>query len=206
MQGTEEWKESRRGKVTASHIADIMATGKGGKPSASRENYLIEKALERVTGNHAPDSFKSAAMQRGTELEPIARAEYELATGSDVDEVDLIDHPTLPNTGASPDGRVSVEGMVEIKCPEQKQHLVTLRTREIKREYMLQMQWQMECDRRQWCDFVSYNPDYPEKLRMVVIRVERNERLLEEIRAAVIAAEEDIVRIVVEITDMEEKA
>ena len=202
MQGTTEWLETRRGKITASRISDIMANGRGGKPSATRENYLVELALQRVTGIVSSDGFVSAAMQRGTELEPIARAEYEVTSGNDVDEVDFVDHPLLARCGASPDGLVGLDGLVEIKCPQAKQHLSTLRTRDIDRGYMLQIQWQLACTRRDWCDFVSYNPEFPERLRLVVIRVPRDDGMLEQITAAVQEAEAEICATVAEIEQM----
>ena len=203
MQGTEQWFEMRRGKITASRISDIMASGRGGKPSATRENYLIELALERVTGNVTEDGYTSHAMRRGTEVEPIARAEYEISTGYDVDQVDFVDHEYLANTGASPDGLVRKDGMVEIKCPQPKAHLETLRSREIDRKYMLQMQWQMECADRQWCDYVSYNPDFPERLRLVVSRVKYDEPMVLQIRDAVEQAEREITELVRSIVAME---
>ena len=203
MQGNDEWREMRRGKITASRISDIMASGRGGKPSATRENYLIELALERATGKVAANGFTSYAMQRGTELEPIARAEYEISTGYDVDQVDFVEHEYLANTGASPDGLIRKDGMVEIKCPQPKAHLDTLRSKTIDRQYMLQMQWQMECADRQWCDYVSYNPDFPELLRLVVIRVKYDEPMVLQIRDAVEQAEREITELVRSIVAME---
>jgi putative phage-type endonuclease len=200
MQGNKEWKETRRGKITASRIADLMATGRGGKPSATRENYLIEKALERITGNPTPDSFQSNAMMIGSEREPIARGEYEAYMGEDVEEIDFVDHPTLPSSGCSPDGLISTDGLVEIKCPQPKKHFVTLRTKEIDRQYLLQIQWQLECTGRLWCDFVSYNPDFPEQIRLCVIRVNRDDQLIKEIRQAVVEAEKEIADMVTEMT------
>jgi len=171
MQGNKEWKETRRGKITASRIADLMATGRGGKPSATRENYLIEKALERITGNPTPDSFQSNAMMIGSEREPIARGEYEAYMGEDVEEIDFVDHPTLPSSGCSPDGLISTDGLVEIKCPQPKKHFVTLRTKEIDRQYLLQIQWQLDFD-----------------------------QLIKEIRQAVVEAEKEIADMVTEMT------
>jgi putative phage-type endonuclease len=202
-QGNEAWKMMRLGKITASRIADIMATGRGGKPSATRENYLTDLALERLTGSLTPEGYTSAAMEHGKELEAIARAEYELRTGADVDEVDFIDHPDLPNAGASPDGLVDPDGLVEFKCPLPKTHLATLRSREIDRPYMLQMHWQMACARRRWCDFVSYCPQFPDSLAMVVIRVEWNDELGRAITDAVIAANDEIENLVRELRTME---
>jgi len=107
-QRTDEWFESRLGKATASRIADIIAKTKTG-PSASRENYAVQLVLERITQSKG-ESYTNAAMQWGTETEPMARQQYELKRGVFVDEVGFIDHPTIAMSGASPDGLVGADG------------------------------------------------------------------------------------------------
>ena len=114
-QGTPEWHQLRLGKVTASRVADILATTRTG-PSASRQNYLIELALQRSTGNIEP-SYTNAAMEWGTQTEPQARVAYEVETGNFVDQVAFIDHTTIANFGCSPDGLIGDDGLIEIKCP-----------------------------------------------------------------------------------------
>ena len=168
-QGTDEWRNARLGKVTASRIADIMGKTKTGH-AASRKNYMAQLICERLTGK-AEEGFKSAPMQRGNDLEPVARAVYIIETGRDVEETGMIEHPTIAMSGASPDGLVGPDGLIEIKCPNTATHLEFAVTNQPKPEYMLQMLWQMACTGRQWCDFVSYDPRLPEHLQIVIIRV-----------------------------------
>jgi putative phage-type endonuclease len=169
-QRTDEWFESRLGKATASRIADIIAKTKTG-PSASRENYAVQLVLERITQTKG-ESYSNAAMQWGTETEPLARQAYELKRGLFVNEVGFIDHPTISNSGASPDGLVGTDGLVEIKCPNSATHMETLVTRKIPQKYIPQMTWQMACTGRSWCDFVSFDPRFPEHLQIFIERIE----------------------------------
>ncbi|CAB4128012.1 phage_rel_nuc, putative phage-type endonuclease [uncultured Caudovirales phage] len=169
-QRTDEWFASRLGKATASRIADIIAKTKTG-PSASRENYAVQLVLERITQTKG-ESYSNAAMQWGTETEPLARQAYELKRGLFVDEVGFIDHPTIANSGASPDGLVGTDGLVEIKCPNSATHMETLVTRKIPQKYIPQMTWQMACTGRSWCDFVSFDPRFPENLQIFIERIE----------------------------------
>ena len=169
-QRTDEWFKSRLGKATASRIADIIAKTKTG-PSASRENYVVQLVLERITQTKG-ESYSNAAMQWGTETEPLARQAYELKRGLFVDEVGFIDHPTIANSGASPDGLVGTDGLVEIKCPNSATHMETLVTRKIPQKYIPQMTWQMACTGRNWCDFVSFDPRFPENLQIFIERIE----------------------------------
>lgn len=186
MQRDEEWFARRLGKVTGSRIGDVMATTRSGY-GAAREKYIAQLVLERLTGSVAP-SFQSGAMQWGVEQEDAARASYELETAQDVEEVDFVDHPRIKNAGMSPDGRVGQDGLLEIKCPESHTHLATLLGAPIDRRYMLQMQWQMDCDDREWCDFVSFDPRFPPALQLHIQRVERDQDLINEIGAEVMTA------------------
>lgn len=175
-QGTPEWHAARLGKVTASRLADVLAKVKSGE-AAARANYRAELVAERLTGKHA-DGFINAAMKWGTEAEPLARAAYEAEFGLLVQEVGLIDHPSIPMTGASPDGLVSIDGLIEIKCPETKAHINTLLRKAAPEQYIPQMQWQMACTGRAWVDFVSFDPRMPADLQMCVVRVLRDDALI----------------------------
>ena len=180
-QRTEEWFNQRLGKVTASKIADVIAKTKTGV-SASRENYSTQITLERLTGQKA-EFYTNAAMEWGTATEPQARSAYEVYRDVFVDEVGFIDHPTIAMSGASPDGFVGEDGLVEIKCPESKTQMETLLNQKVPTKYMPQMQWQMACTGRKWCDFVSFDPRMPANLQIFVQRVERNDlyiKMLEE--------------------------
>lgn len=183
-QGTPEWHQQRLGKVTASRIADVMARTKSGY-GAGRANYMAELLVERLNGQ-ATEGFTNAAMQWGTEQEPHARAEYEFITLQDVETVGFIDHPSVAMTGASPDGLIGSDGLVEIKCPTSKTHIEFLETEKIADRYIKQMHWQMICTGRGWCDFVSYDPriQIPE-MRIAMQRVELDPDLASEITAEV---------------------
>lgn len=155
-QRSEEWFAARLGKVTASKVADVVARTKTGY-GASRQNYMNQLLDELMTGRKQ-DGFSNAAMQWGIETEPQARAAYEILTGNEVTEVGFVVHPTIDQAGASPDGIVGDDGMVEIKCPNTGTHRDFLLTGKIPKRYYLQMQWQMACCQRHWCDFVSFDP------------------------------------------------
>ena len=173
LQRTTEWHTARLGKVTASRVADVIAkTAKG--YGASRANLMADLIVERLTGQPA-STFTNAHMEWGTEQEPHARAAYSARTGELVEEVGFIDHPRIVNSGASPDGLVADEGLVEFKAPATSTHLDTLLAGEVPSKYIPQMQWQMACTGRKWCDFASYDPRLPEHLRMFVKRVERDD-------------------------------
>jgi putative phage-type endonuclease len=167
-QRTEEWHQARLGKVTASRVADVMAKTKAGY-GASRANYMAELIVERLTGRPG-DSFQSPAMTWGTNTEPLARAAYEAHKGVLVEEVGFVPHPTIPMAGASPDGLVDMDGLVEIKCPNTATHIETLMTGNVPLKYVLQMHWQMICTGREWCDFVSFDPRMPEGMQLFVAR------------------------------------
>jgi len=169
-QRTEEWFAARMGKVTASRVADVIAKTKTGY-STSRENYLAQLVCEVLTGKPA-ESYTNAAMQWGVDQEPLARAAYESHQNVLVDEVGFLTHPTIWQSGASPDGLVGELGMVEIKCPNTATHIDTLLTQTVPGKYNTQMQWQMACAKRHWCDFVSFDPRMPSDLQLFVKRVE----------------------------------
>jgi len=186
-QRTDEWFAARLGKVTASKISDVMM-----KPTtAGYQNYRAQLICERLTGE-ATESFTSAAMQHGTDTEPQARAMYTLLTGLDVEEVGFIDNPTIAMSGASPDGLVGDKGLVEIKCPQPANHIKTLTGANISRNYMLQMQWQMVCTGREWCDFVSFSPALPSDMQLFCQRIHHNVDMSDEITSSVESFLEDV--------------
>lgn len=176
VQGSPEWFAVRLGKVTASRVADVVAKTKSG-PSASRANYMAELIAERLTGETAV-AFTNAAMQWGTDKEPEARAAYEFRTDCEVAQVGFVIHPNIADSGASPDGLIGEDGMAEFKCPNTATHIETLLTGKIPEKYITQMQWQMACTGRKWCDFVSFDPRMPETMRFFSRRVERDEALI----------------------------
>ena len=184
VQGTPEWHAFRLGKVTASRVADVIAKTKTG-PSASRAKYAGELIAERLTGTPA-ERFTNAAMAWGTEQEPAARKTYEFYRDTDVEQVAFVLHPSIGDSGASPDGLVDVDGLVEIKCPETHTHIETLLGQAVPAKYVTQMQWQMACTGRAWCDFVSYDPRLPEPMRFFCKRVMRDDALIAELEREVV--------------------
>jgi putative phage-type endonuclease len=173
VQGSPEWKALRCGRVTASRVADVVARTKTGY-SASRANYLAQLIAERLTGTPA-ETYTNAAMQHGTETEPEARDAYCFYQGVTVEQVAFVPHPKIDQAGASPDGLVGDDGLVEIKCPNTATHLETLLGQAVPAKYIDQMQFQMACTGRKWCDFVSYDPRMPEHMKLFVRRVARDE-------------------------------
>ena len=179
-QGSQAWLESRMGKATASALSNVMMA----KTAAGYQNYMAQLICERLTGEPV-ETFKSAAMEHGTETEPQARAFYELDTGNEVVECGFIPHPTLANSGASPDGLIGDDGGLEIKAPQPAKHIKNLMGGTIDKAYMLQMQWGMACTGREWWDFVSFNPSFPAHLQLHVQKVKRDQEMIEDITAAV---------------------
>jgi putative phage-type endonuclease len=180
-QRSDAWFEARIGKVTASRVADVLAKTKTGY-SATRDNYMAQLVCERLTGQKG-ESFTNAAMQWGTETEPLARISYEVSRNVLVDEVGFVPHPTIEMAGASPDGLVGDDGLLEIKCPNTATHIETLLSQTVPGKYNTQMQFQMACTGRSWCDFVSFDNRLPAELQLFVKRVPRDNmyiRLMEE--------------------------
>jgi len=178
-QGTPEWFNSRLGKVTASRVADVLATIKSGE-SASRRNYRMQLVCERLTGKKE-ETFTNAHMERGIELEPIARSLYEMDSGLFVKEIAFVEHPTIEMAGCSPDGLVSEDGLIEIKCPTVANHIESITGKPVgtvPSKYIPQIQFQLACTGRAWCDFVSFNNELPEHLQLFVKRVYRDDEYI----------------------------
>ena len=168
-QGTPEWLAARTGRVTASRMSAIMAKGRDGKPSTTRAACMGELIAEYLTGQSG-NTYTNADMQRGTDLEPEARAAYEIRTGQMVSEVGLVLHPKNERFGASPDGVVGDKGLLEIKCPRTHVHISYMLAGKPPAEYLPQMAWQAACCEREWVDFASYDPTMPERMRLFVVR------------------------------------
>ena len=178
-QRTPEWFAARLGRVTASRVADMMARTKTGY-GASRANYMAELICERLTGVPA-ERFSNAAMAWGTETEPQARAMFTLTTGLSVEEAGFAIHPRISELGASPDGLIGADGLIEIKCPNTATHIETLLSDAVPQKYVLQMQTQMVCTGREWCDFVSFDPRLPDEMQIWIKRVNRDDEVIAEI-------------------------
>jgi putative phage-type endonuclease len=178
-QGSPEWFAQRCGKVTASCIADMMAKTKTGW-GASRLNYRAKLVAERLTGI-VEKGYSNAAMEWGSAMEADARTAYEFYRGVDVVLAEFVTHPTIAMSGASPDGYVGDDGLVEIKCPNTATHIETLLGQAVPGKYNLQCQWQLACTGRAWVDWVSFDPRMPEEMRLFVRRIERDEARIKDI-------------------------
>ena len=183
-QRTDAWFEARIGKVTASRVADVIAKTKTGY-STTRDNYMAQLVCERLTGQKG-ETFTNAAMQHGTETEPLARLSYEVAQNVLVDEVGFVPHPSIEMAGASPDGLVGDDGLIEIKCPNTATHIETLLSQTVPGKYNTQMQFQMACTGRKWCDFVSFDNRLPHELQLFVKRVPRDDVFIKQIEAEIV--------------------
>lgn len=190
IQGSPEWFAIRCGKVTASRVADVVARTKTGW-GASRANYMAELVAERLTGAVA-EGYTSPAMQWGTDTEAEARRAYEFYRDVDVVAAGFILHPRIGQSGASPDGLVSDDGLVEIKCPNTATHIDTLLSATVPSKYATQMQWQMACTGRRWCDFVSFDPRMPEAMRLFVRRVQWDSEAIADLEKLVTAFLEEL--------------
>lgn len=184
-QGSDAWFAARAGKVTASRIADVLAKGRSGAPSATRAAYMGELIAETLTGQPANAFQGSADTERGQQLEPEARAVYESRRSVMVESVGLVIHPRNDRSGASPDGLVDADGLLEIKAPRIHTHLEYLLGGEPPAKYLPQMAWQCACTERAWVDFVSYCPAMPEDLQVFIVRYTPPMEYLQEIEKAV---------------------
>lgn len=191
-QRSPEWYAARLGKVTASRVSDLMARTKSGY-SASRANYMAELICERLTGAPA-EKFTNAAMQWGVDTEPAAKRTYSFMHDASVSDVGFVAHSSIADFGASPDGLIGTDGLLEVKCPNTATHIETLLGDSIDGKYITQMQVQMACTGRSWCDFVSYDPRLPVDLQLFVKRVERDDKRISEIEAEVCAFLEELAR------------
>jgi putative phage-type endonuclease len=203
-QGSQEWKLARCGSLGASRVADAIAKTKTGW-GASRANLAAELICERLTGQPT-EGFTNAAMQWGTEKEPYARDAYALRVGLEIRQVALVRHPSIALTHASPDGLVGLDGLLEIKCPQTATHIETLTTGAIPQKYITQMQWQMACTGRDWCDFVSFDPRLPQTMALFVKRVERDDSFILQLEDDVAGFLEEVDATVVRLRAMYETA
>ena len=193
------WFAMRSGRFTGSRFAKLMAKTKSG-PSASRKNLIAELVVERITGQ-CVTGYTNAAMQRGIELEPDARSAYEMLAGVFVEEIDFIVHPKFDFCGVSPDGLIDADRMVELKCPDAMgKHLDALQNGSHADEYMWQIQGQLWVAGREWNDAVSYDPRWPMPMDLAVKRVHRDEKMIAELEAECIAANEEVNEIVKKLT------
>lgn len=186
-QRSEEWFKLRLGCVTGSVVDEVMAKPKRGQQeSQTRKKLKARLACELMTGKVLESSYQSWDMQRGIQLEPQARIEYELKTDAELESVGFVIHPKIARFGASPDAYVGKDGILELKCPNQATHLDYVLSGIVPSEYRKQLLAELACTGRKWVDFVSYHPDMPEHLQLFIIRMKRDDVEIAEIEAEVI--------------------
>jgi putative phage-type endonuclease len=185
-QRSADWYTERLGMLTASRFKDVMAFSTKDKktPLAARGNYMAEKVVELLTG--CPVVTPTVpAMQHGIDCEPLARSDYEMVTGEIVDPAPFLVHPKFEYIGCSPDGLIGDEGLIEIKCPfSMAVHLETVRAKQMPEEHTHQVQGQLWITGRKWCDFVSYDPRFPEPHRRFIQRIERDQKYIDRLEEA----------------------
>lgn len=169
-QRSPEWHALKLGKFTASRSSDMLAKGEG----KSRRNLLVELALERVTRRSQARDYVSRAMQDGIDREEAAAAKYMAITGRIIDPVGFVSHDSLL-AGCSPDSFVGEDGLVSIKCPSDAVHWEYLRTSKVPSDYVKQVIHEFWITGRTWCDWLSFNPNFPEPLQAKLVRIVRDE-------------------------------
>ena len=199
IQGSDEWFAARMGKITASRLGDIMRKTRYGE-STYKAKVRLELAIERITGKSASSITPNRAMYDGIEREPDARKLFELVTQKEVALCGSFDHPTIPNTSASPDGLLRGENAcLELKCPTHATHAKNLMSDTMDKRYLYQVQHQIQCTESDYAYFASYHPDFPPALRLKWVRVEKDDSVIksleEEIRAFDISIEDLIIKI-----------
>ena len=187
IQGTDEWRQLRCGVITASRVADAMQEKKG----TGYANYQAQLVCERLT-DCVTETYKNAYMERGNEDEPLARDCYSFVTGNDIEEVSFVKHPVIDCFGASPDGLVGQDGLVEIKRKIPALHIAYIMKGTVPSEYVKQMTAQLACTGRKWVDFCSYCPELPEEMQLFIVRMHRDEAAISAMEAAVIAFDKSV--------------
>ena len=177
-QGSDAWHKARLGHITASHISDVMAKGKGKEESITRYKYKVKLVAERMTGESASDAYTNSAMEWGIEQEQYACIQYETREETFVTRTGFWLHPTIKYLGVSPDRLVGDGGLVEVKCPNTTTHLGYLFDKKVPSNYYNQIQCQLWVTGRVWCDFVSYDPRLPKRNQLFVLRVERDDAFI----------------------------
>lgn len=191
-QGSDAWFLMRLGKISGSRISDLLSEGRAGKESLLKKKYRNELIRERLTGKRIP-TYKTALMNRGIELEPLARSAYEHKFQTMVHQIAFVDHPTIAMAGCSPDGLIDEHGLLEIKCPSPENHLDNYLNDGIQLDqYYDQVQWQLVCTQRKWCHLISFDPEMPEHLQIYCKDITLDEEWKQRAESAVIAFNAEI--------------
>ena len=198
IQGSEDWFKVRMGKITASRLSDLMRKTKYGE-STYKTRLRMELAIERITGK-STNTFMNQAMHDGVEREPDARTLFEAATQKEVALCGSFNHPTIPNTSASPDGLIRGENAtLELKCPTHVTHARNILSDTMDARYQHQVQWQICCTESDFAYFASYHPDFPPALRLKWVRVEKDDSIIKSLEEAVSQFDIEIEDLIIKI-------
>lgn len=181
-QGSEEWFKTRLGKFTATDAQAIANNGKG------LETLVYQKVAEILTGK-APETYTNPDMERGNDLEELARNSYELETGTVVKKVGFIEKSE--RIGCSPDGLIGEDGLQEIKCLNDGNFVKFLVNGDIDTAHVWQMQMQLLVSERKYCDYVVFNPNFPKPV--IIVKVQRDDIAIEKLRIGLEEAEKKLV-------------
>ena len=183
QQRSSEWHQARCGSLGSSDIYAATARTKTGW-KAARKALQARMLVERLTGD-TQHIYSTKAMEHGVDVEPGARAAYEVRKRVEVELIGMVPHPTIKGAHASPDGLVGKDGLVEFKGPNSTTHVEYIEAGcgSVPAMYIVQMQWQMACTGRAWCDFVSYDPRLPANLQLLIVRVPRDQAHIEKLES-----------------------
>lgn len=201
-QRSDDWKQIRIGKVTASRMNDLLSILRGGGEAAGRRNLRAQMVVERLTGVSAENGFVSQAMLEGIENEKFALASYELKNDCMVERIGFVHHATIANAGCSPDGFIGDDGLIEAKCPLPATHIAYLLNGGVPSEYVNQMTWQLACTGRKFCDFVSFSPVMPEHLQLFTIRFPRDDKRIAELEAEVVKFNAEVESVIQQLANL----
>lgn len=191
-QGDAQWLRDKAGKFSGSRFGALMSKTKSGAPTAGRQNLITQLAIERVIET-CVETYSNATMEAGIEREPELIRAYEDDQLVVVQSVDFIQHPKLDYVGVSPDGLIGDDGGIEGKFrAAEALHFDVLRRGFIQAGYRWQIQGTLWVTDRQWWDYVSYHPLFPDPFKLAIVRVERDEKAIKELEAECIAANEEV--------------
>jgi hypothetical protein len=178
----EEWLRKRLGKITCSQFGLLMSSGRAKDEVFSQTGlaYLRRIVAERLGSWY---SISARAMDHGNEYEPVAAKEYAFRYSVHLDNEPFKYFAYNDDIGGTPDGLVGTDGCIEIKCPfDPSVHVNTLLTREVPKDYEWQVVGHLLVTGRDWCDFISFDPRMDCKEKLCVIRVERSEARIAELK------------------------
>lgn len=205
-QRTEEWRQERAGKITASNFAAAIALTPGegvyksgprkgqqkvAEPTLERTRLMRTLAFERLAGIPKRE-VGAKSLSWGRDLEDAAKEAYMVDKGALVEESGFVLHPVHSFIGASPDGLIGADGGIESKCPHDEQVHIQTWLEGMPEGHIPQVQGNMLVTGRQWWDFISYDPRMAEPWRLYVQRIPRDEAYIKTLLTALLQFEAEL--------------